>query len=141
MPCDLCLFMDDDLRRTKTFVSQCPHAETFSDVASTIDALDRYLLSNTTINRLFLDHDIQEQGMNSNRKDCGMEVVRWIVLNKPKIDVVFVHTHNQDASVVMSFRLRKAGYGIIQLAFSTLQTFELFDKDPSTIKSLKGPLK
>lgn len=60
---------------------------------------------------LYLDHDLgDEVYADSSRKDCGMEVVRWICENKPKLGQIFVHTMNTPAGHLMTRTLRNAGY-------------------------------
>ena len=57
---------------------------------------------------VYLDHDLGEETfVDSDRKDCGMEVVRWIVANKPKIGEIVVHTMNTPAGHGMVRALRK----------------------------------
>lgn len=58
-----------------------------------------------------LDHDLNgEEYVNSDRADCGMEVVRWIVANKPRVDSFLIHSHNDGAAFEMLHALRTAGY-------------------------------
>ena len=46
-----------------------------------------------------LDHDLGgESFVDSNRSDCGMEVVRWIEMHKPIIGKIIVHSSNPDAA-------------------------------------------
>lgn len=60
---------------------------------------------------VYLDHDLgDEVYVDSERADCGFEVVRWIVANKPTIGSIVVHTMNTPAGHGMVRDLREAGY-------------------------------
>jgi len=68
-----------------------------------------------------LDHDLGgEVFVDSDREDTGMEVVRWIVANKPQIDEIYVHTHNQPAGIRMATSLREAGYSVTYVPFGVM---------------------
>jgi hypothetical protein len=70
------------------------------------------------VDALFLDHDLGgEVYVDSSRKDCGMEVVRFIVENKPKVSQIIVHTLNQNAGINMTNQLRNAGYEVKYIPF------------------------
>jgi hypothetical protein len=65
-----------------------------------------------------LDHDLGgETYVDSDNKNTGMEVVRWIVANKPKIGQIFVHSYNVGAAHVMAQDLSKAGYAVVRAPF------------------------
>lgn len=59
-----------------------------------------------------LDHDLnQEVFVDSNREDCGMEVVRWLVKQRMQKQIrVVVHSHNLPVSEKMVSALKTAGY-------------------------------
>ena len=66
-----------------------------------------------------LDHDLGgESFVDSRREDCGMEVVRWIEMHKPIIGKIIVHSSNPDAAHKMFWRLRVAGYSVLEERFS-----------------------
>ena len=56
--------------------------------------------------------------------DTGMEVVRWIITNKPSIKHVVVHTCNTSAGPEMIKKLSENGYSVIKAPFVSLD----FDK-------------
>jgi CheY-like chemotaxis protein len=58
-----------------------------------------------------LDHDLGgEVLVDSDREDCGMEVVRWIIKNKPPLKIITIHSWNIPAGKRMAEDLQKAGY-------------------------------
>jgi CheY-like chemotaxis protein len=60
-----------------------------------------------------LDHDLGgEVFVDSDREDCGMEVVRWIVKNNPAIRRINIHTANHMAAPQMIASLIHAGYEV-----------------------------
>jgi DNA-binding NtrC family response regulator len=70
-------------------------------------------------NVVFLDHDLGgEQFVDSRNPNTGMEVVRWIIANKPVIDTIVVHSWNIPASKVMCSALQEAGYSASHTPFS-----------------------
>ena len=76
------LFLDDSKERTKTFLSRCPSAVCVETAQECIEEL-----KNNEYEILYLDHDLSDQVfIDSSREDTGMEVVRWIVSNNPKIN-------------------------------------------------------
>lgn len=69
-----------------------------------------------------LDHDLGGAVfVDSNREDCGMEVVRWIVANKPSVKEFIVHSWNTPAAYEMARKLSDAGYTVILEPFSVAQ--------------------
>jgi len=69
---------------------------------------------------VFLDHDLGgEVYVESGREDCGMEVVRWIIENRPQIDMIIVHTWNVPAGRNMVAYLMAAGYRTEYRPFGT----------------------
>lgn len=109
------LFLDDDTTRTKKFKSHCPSAKCVSTSQECIDELSQKW------DTVFLDHDLGgEVYVDTNREDCGMEVVRYIVKNKPEIFQIIVHSLNQIAAKEMVLRLQDAGYRVQWVPFTTL---------------------
>lgn len=87
-------FYDDDLVAVTT-------------AAGAIMALENY----GPWDLVMLDHDLGgEVFVDRMRKDCGMEVVRWITKNKPEIAEIIVHSGNQNAAKIMVWGLKKHGY-------------------------------
>ena len=60
---------------------------------------------------VYLDHDLDgEAWANPHGKNTGFEVVRWIVLNKPEIGKIIVHSMNTPQGNRMAKALRRHGY-------------------------------
>lgn len=99
------LFLDDDPERHELVQPAYPAGTYCYDAASCI----RWLADEWDI--VSLDHDLgDELFVDSSRTDCGMEVVRWIVANKPKVGQFWVHSLNGKAAHEMVAQLRAAGY-------------------------------
>lgn len=65
-----------------------------------------------------LDHDLGGKVfVDSNREDCGMEVVRWIMRNRPFIGRVIVHSWNEPAARRMVADLRRRDYAVSYAPF------------------------
>ena len=100
------LFMDDSVTRQQRFSQQYPHATIVSTAEQAIS-----MLQTQTFTVVHLDHDLGDEiYVDSDRPDTGMEVVRWIVENRPVVGTVVVHTMNHEAGPLMVERLREAGY-------------------------------
>lgn len=115
------LFLDDNPERGGFFVSHVPNTVWVSTAEKCIEclALDKKW------DQVLLDHDLgNEIFRDSSREDTGMEVVRWIVKNKPKHlkDTTFIiHTHNYPAGVRMREELVAAGYNAICMPFASIK--------------------
>ncbi len=115
------LFLDDNPARRRWFGL---HGVSFEDqLWFAIDAEGAIKCLSDPIHAdgfdlVYLDHDLGEETfVDSDRKDCGMEVVRWIVANKPKIGEIVVHTMNTPAGHGMVRALREAGYSACYRSF------------------------
>ena len=102
------LFLDDSLDR---------HAQFRFDGACLVFTADECIqkLKESTWDLVCLDHDLGNQTfVNSADRNCGMEVVRWMEQNKPKIylNIVIVHSWNGSANKEMSKRLADVGYSV-----------------------------
>ena len=103
------LFLDDDEKRIDTFGKKI--YPDFANIVTTASTAIQYLNSIPNWDFVFLDHDLGgEQLVDSNREDCGMEVVRWIVEHKPNIEQIIIHSWNSPAGKEMVAKLRDAGY-------------------------------
>lgn len=103
------LFLDDSAERIEKAFDNFDgdDLEVVVSAASAIKALK----AKGKFDLVMLDHDLGgETWVNSNREDCGMEVVRWIVKKKPKIGRIVVHSWNSVAAPIMVEELKKAGY-------------------------------
>ena len=102
------LFLDDDICRMRAFRRVHPRSVW---VQTARECIKRILLPWDVIS---LDHDLGgETFVDSQRKDCGMEVVRYILRNRPAClaDTRFiVHSHNHSAATMMAEALSSAGY-------------------------------
>ncbi len=93
------LFLDDDLERCKRFEAFIKAAkEHKKEIEYTIVHTAKDTIENLTsqyFDIISLDHDLGgEVYVNSNREDCGMEVVRHILNTDAKQGVVIIHTFN-----------------------------------------------
>lgn len=110
------LFLDDDPRRTRRFRSYYPSCSTAATALEMIKLLDGL---SETADAVYLDHDLgRETFVDSDRSDCGMEVVRWIVENKPPVREFIVHSLNHYAAQTMVKLLRDSGYDAKAIPFT-----------------------
>jgi hypothetical protein len=73
------------------------------------------------IDILFLDHDLgNEVYVDSEREDCGMEVVRWMIEKQPIVRTIIVHSMNTPAAQNMVAALRDARYNAHAIPFPIL---------------------
>lgn len=116
------LFLDDDVMRQKKFRSNCPWATIVSTTTETVDKLQQERFS-----VVCLDHDLGgEVFVDSDREDTGMEVVRWIINNKPSIELIIVHSLNYNGALNMECALRSNGYNVIRVPFTSFVTFNVY---------------
>lgn len=119
---DNMIFLDDCPYRTKKVELRCPWAVCVETVVDCIKAIQ----DTDTIKYLLLDHDLGgEVYVDSDREDCGMEVVRWLVAhsdeNVAKIETIIVHSMNPPARESMVYALKEAGYNVLEIPFSCLE--------------------
>jgi hypothetical protein len=108
------LFLDDCPERTKVFKAALPSADTVETARAAIVALIE-----EDWEWVFLDHDLGgKEAANSADPDTGMEVVRWIIENKPIIEKIIVHTLNKSAGQTMVSKLHEAGYWVLWIPFA-----------------------
>ncbi len=102
------LFLDDDPLRAEVFLKENPRAVWVKTVVECLARLEERW------HEVHLDHDLGgEQFVELDRQDCGMEVVRWLCLQRRKHlrrTRFYVHTHNPDARSTMAERLALGGY-------------------------------
>jgi hypothetical protein len=107
------LVLEDHAGRNAHFRAAYPEATIVETAHEAIDALQKQAWDHAS-----LDHDLGgEIFVDSSRSDCGMEVVRWIIENKPSIKQIIVHTANRGASDLMCKALRATEYDVIQAPF------------------------
>lgn len=115
------LFLDDCPNRTKKFRRKWPMATTVETAQECIDKLDE-----KEWDIVWLDHDLGgETFVSSEDTNCGMEVVRWIMEAKPKIEHFIVHTLNPGAGDIMCDKLASIGYKVTRVPFIMLDHVEI----------------
>lgn len=112
------LFLDDDPARAEAFFDKYPDAHWVQTAGDCINELKE-----KTWDEIHLDHDLEgEWFVDSERTDCGMEVVRWLVA-EPRTHLMaakfIVHSHNQNAAMGMVSQLGLAGYYVIEQPFGS----------------------
>lgn len=118
------LFLDDDPARQKIFQSNCPSA---TIVATSAECINK--LTNAVWDIVFLDHDLGgEIFVDSNREDTGMEVARWLSVNKKEIGQIIVHSHNPAGAANMSSLLKASGYNTLEVPFSWFRSDGIFEQ-------------
>lgn len=112
----LCLFLDDSLARCKAFRSHVPSACIVNTAGEAIQKLE-----SSEWDVVFLDHDLGgEEYVNSAETNTGMEVVRWVEQNLPKVGKFIVHSLNRPAREMMTAKLLDSGYNTIDCPYIIL---------------------
>lgn len=113
------IFLDDSPIRTKQFRSFHPSTKFAATAPEVIEILQSHKDNDELIDWLFLDHDLGgEEYVNPLSNDTGMEVVRWIIKNTPKITRIIVHTCNHSAGWTMLNKLRGANYNTVYIPYT-----------------------
>ena len=111
------LFLDDNPERAKVIRRRHPFAVCVTTATAAIAAL-----SEGAWLTVYLDHDLGgEEHADSARADTGMEVVRWVVANRPAVRWFIVHSLNASARGAMVNELQAAGYRAEAVPFSVLR--------------------
>ena len=111
------LFLDDNMERIKK-IKRCIKSLI---ITKTVEQTIRELEKCEEWNIVFLDHDLGgEEHVDSNRKDSGMEVARWIVNNNVNIHHIIVHTLNGPAGEDMVSLLKENRYKAEYVPFTKL---------------------
>jgi len=112
------LFLDDDESRAEYFLRFYPDAVWVKTAEDCIEKLAAQGWS-----QVFLDHDLGgEVYVDTNREDCGMEVIRWLVENKPERlnkTTFIIHTMNPVGEVMVKM-LHKIGFRVTYMPFAFL---------------------
>jgi CheY-like chemotaxis protein len=104
------LFLDDSENRIEQAIKIFTRIEYDITVVRTAEETIKELFGKSW-DVVSLDHDLGGQVyVNSNREDCGMEVVRWIKNNHPDVKKFIIHSWNIPAAREMMFTLRDCGY-------------------------------
>lgn len=108
------LFLDDCPHRCEAFRLREPAAMIVRTAAECIAQL-----KSAAWDEVHLDHDLTgETYCESDREDTGMEVVRWLCLNRGAVLTCVVHTHNVNAAWRMAKALEAAGYRVVRAPFT-----------------------
>lgn len=103
------VILEDDPERIKHFRSWMPNAKIVGQASQAIALLKE----RNGAEFLCLDHDLDGRVyVDSLEPNTGMAVVRWIVENRPVIEHIFIHTHNDTAGKEMARVLKVAGYSV-----------------------------
>jgi len=109
------LFLDDDPKRTTQFLKHYPTATCVSTSPDCIAQLT------SKWDEIRLDHDLGgEIYVDSQRVDCGMEVVRYICDHHPKHlqqTSFIIHSYNDSAALLMCSKLKESGYLAVYIPF------------------------
>lgn len=99
------LILEDNQGRIAKFRAKYPQAIIVQEASEAIKHLSQ---DKTMWDLVSLDHDLGgEVFVESHRQDCGMEVVRWIVENRPLIHRIIIHSANRSRSKRMFEALEK----------------------------------
>jgi hypothetical protein len=102
------LFLDDDPSRAAMFQEECPHAVWVQTAAECIEHLAN------PWDEVHLDHDLGgEHFVDTDRDDCGMEVVRWLCgppRKHLKSTRFTIHSHNLIAATMMGMHMTVNGF-------------------------------
>ena len=122
------LFLDDDPARARAFLAEHPDAAWVQTASACIARLAE------DWHEVHLDHDLGgEVYVDSDRQDCGMEVVRWLAriprrhLRRARFTV---HSHNMVAAYEMAVRIRALGFHVEARPFG-LETPEVEAPSPA----------
>jgi hypothetical protein len=102
------LFLDDSEQRIELFRACFPSAM----IVNTAEQAIEHLRDDAVVwSSVWLDHDLGGTTFqDSDDRESGYEVVRWILANRPTILEVYVHTWNPSAGANMVIDLQGAGY-------------------------------
>jgi hypothetical protein len=103
--------LDDDKRRHRWFATR--FKGDLIDIAHNVREAQQ-LLSATSYDAIFLDHDLHPEHYNSDSIDderTGYAIARWLCSNPElqRASTILVHTRNADGAMRMVAELRNAG--------------------------------
>ena len=103
--------LDDDVRRHRWFSAR--FKGDLIDIANNVKEA-RELLSASSYDAIFLDHDLHPEHYNAESTDderTGYAVARWLCSNPElqRASTILVHTRNADGAMRMVAELRQAG--------------------------------
>lgn len=107
-------FLDDDESRHKKFRRAKIGNQIFAAYTAdqAIDFFKSFEHKYEELAEIWLDHDLGgETFVDPSSKNCGSEVVRWIIRNKPPISCcIYIHSLNHEVAPSLVDNLRAAGY-------------------------------
>jgi len=114
--------LDDDVRRHRWFTAR--FKGDFIDIANNVKEA-RELLSASSYDAIFLDHDLHPEHYNAESTDderTGYTVARWLCSNPElqRASTILVHTRNADGAMRMVAELRQAGRSADYVPFPML---------------------
>lgn len=119
------LFLDDDMTRTRAFISRLqPHARLIVTVETAGECIAQ--LDASAWDLVLLDHDLGgEVFVDSAQAETGAEVVRWLKGNRRDHGAFIVHSMNPVGAASMYFDLKEMGYRVSQAAFGSAEFWEM----------------
>ena len=115
--------LDDDERRHRWFAKRFIGDDLA--IAATVDEA-KELLSQSSFDAIFLDHDLLPHHYESNDHDdfdsTGYAIAEWLheKSNLQRAATIIVHTRNADAAIPMVQKLRESGRNVEYCAFPML---------------------
>lgn len=114
--------LDDDVRRHRWFTAR--FEGDYIDIAHNVREAEQ-LLSATSYDAIFLDHDLHPEHYNSDSTDderTGYAIARWLCSNPElqRASTILVHTRNADGAMRMVAELRNAGRSADYVPFPLL---------------------
>jgi len=114
--------LDDDVRRHRWFTNR--FRSDYIDIANNVKEA-RELLSASSYDAIFLDHDLHPEHYNAESTDderTGYAVARWLCSNPElqRASTILVHTRNADGAMRMVAELREAGRSADYVPFPML---------------------
>src|SRR5687767_4920547 len=103
--------LDDDKRRHRWFTDR--FKGDFIDIAQDVAEAQR-LLSASSYDAIFLDHDLHPEHYNADKHDddrTGYAIALWLATNPrlQRASTIVVHTRNADGAIRMVEELRRSG--------------------------------
>jgi hypothetical protein len=114
--------LDDDKRRHRWFTTR--FKGDYVDIANNVREAQQ-LLSATSYDAIFLDHDLHPEHYNADSTDderTGYAIARWLCSNPElqRASTILVHTRNADGAMRMVAELRNAGRSADYVPFPLL---------------------
>jgi len=107
------LFVDDMEVRRETFRAVHPTAIFAENVAEAEE-----ILLTQDWEEVWLDHDLGPPFMDSADPESGGALAKWIAVNQPSINIIFIHSANPVGAQDMFQTLTAAGYMAVLRPFN-----------------------